>query len=277
MRIRRDIAALLVSLVVPDVARAQIAAVYNLLDRVQDVSVYPVFPVSRTANNHSLIGYGFEFSFRISEWKESLSLAQRQARCSRINAGVPGSCTPDNTADTTLTIASIRRSGTLAETTFTVSVKELEYTKWLFELAVASQSTNLRGTGIVPGWRLSGRIQEWPIFSGYATYRPARKLAPYVGGSYIQGDLNSVRIAQGDSAATVEASAHGGAVSAGAVWSVKGFGVFGEATYTILRFDTHNWLRPLNFPTNAVLPSRLELSGLSLRIGVQLPLSESEK
>jgi len=42
----------------------------------------------------------------------------------------------------------------------------------------------------------------------------------------------------------------------------------------MLRFDTRDWQRPANFPAVTALPNRLELSGFTLRIGVQLPLRE---
>lgn len=274
MRIRCGVMALLLLLAIPNVVRAQIANVASLLDRVEDLSVYPIVPVGRSAGNYSRTGYGFGFLFRIGEWKENLSLADRQARCARLNADDPGSCKPDNTADTTLTIASIRRSRAMAETTFTVSVSQLEYTKWLFELSVASQSIGVRRTNIVPTWNLQGSISQWPVLSGYATYRPERKIAPYVGASFLPGDLSNVRIVQGDSAATVASDATGTALSVGAVWEIHGFGLFGEATYAMLRFDTPEWQRPENFPVNAVLPSKLTLSGFTVKVGIQLPLSE---
>jgi hypothetical protein len=274
MRIRGGVIALLALLAIPDVVRGQIANISGLLDRVEDLSVYPIVPVGRTVAGYSRTGYGFGFLFRIGEWKEDLSPAERQARCARLNIEAPGSCMPDHTADTTLTIASIRRSASAAETTFTVTVNQLEYTKWLFELAVASQSIGLQRNDIVPTWHLGGSVSEWPILSAYATYRPARTFAPYVGGSFIQGDLSNVRIAHGDSAATTGSSASGGALTVGAVWEVHGFGVFGETAYTVLRFDTRDWQRPSNFPGNATLPNKLELTGFTLRFGVELPLSE---
>jgi hypothetical protein len=278
MRIRGGVIALLASLGITDVVRAQLANVSSLLDRVEDLSVYSIVPVGHGAGNYSSTGYGFGFLFRIGEWKETLSRADRVARCAKLNADDPGSCKPDNTADTTTTISTIRRSGTVAETTFTVTVNQLEYTKWLFELAVASQNIGLRQTDIVPTWHLDGSISEFPLLSAYATYRPARTIAPYVGVSFIQGDLSSVRIAHGDSAATVGTTSNGGALSAGAVWEIHNFGVFGEATYTVLRFDTPDWQRPANFPAGANLPGKLQLTGFTLRIGVQLSLGgDSEK
>jgi hypothetical protein len=272
MRIRGG-ATLLLLIAIPVALRAQIVS--SLLDRVEDISVYPIIPVGRTVgSSYSSIGYGFGFLFRIGEWKEPLSRAERQARCARHNADDPGSCKPADTEDTTLTIATIRRSGAAAETTFTVTVNPLEYTKWLLELEVAGQSIGLRRNDIVSGWNLDGSVSEWPILSAYATYRPARKFAPYIGTSFIQGDLSGVRIASGDSAVTIGKSANGAALNTGAVWEITGFSLFAEATYAMLHFDTHGWLRPANFPANATLPNKLELSGFTLTIGVQLPLSE---
>jgi hypothetical protein len=276
MRIRGAVIAVLACFAIPHVVRAQLANVSSLLDRVEDISVYPIVPLSRPVSSQSRTGYGFGFLFRIGEWKEPLSDAERQARCARLNADEPGQhCKPGNAADTTLTIASIRRSDTAAETTFTVNVNQLEYTKWLFEIAVASQTVGLQRHDVVPTWHLDGTVSEWPILSAYATYRPARTIAPYIGVSFVQGDLSDVRIANGDSAATVSSSASSGAVSAGVVWEIHGFSVFGETSYTMLQFDTRNWQRPANFPNNTALPSRLDLSGFTLRIGVQVSLGES--
>jgi len=277
MRIRGAVIALLASLATTDVVRAQIANVSSLLDRVEDLSVYSIVPLGRNAGNYSRTGYGFGFLFRIGQWKEALPRADRLARCARLNADEPGSCQPDNTADTTTTIASVRRSGAVAETTFTVSVTQLEYTKWLFELAVASQSIGVQRTDVVPTWHLDGNVSEWPILSAYATYRPSRTIAPYLGASFVEGDLSNVHIAHGDSAATVSTTANGAALSAGAVWEIHGFGLFGEATYTMLRFETPDWQRPANFPANAAPPGKLELTGFTLRIGVQLSLGDSER
>lgn len=259
--------------VLPLAAFGQAANAGNLLSKMEDFSIYPLLPVSKSSRTYAVGGYGFEFSFKVGEWKRGMTDKERAERCAGRKIDQPSAkCDPKATADTSLTAAQIRSSNGSKDTTFTVAIRGLEVTSARFEIAIGSQSTDLRTNTLVSGWQLTGRVQEFPSFALYASFRPDWPISPYLGLTFTQSDLKNVKLAQGDSAATIESSANGFALAAGAGKEVRGFNVFGELSYTALRFSTQAWKRPANFPAGASLPDQLELTGLRFSFGVQLPL-----
>jgi hypothetical protein len=264
---------LVTSASLPSSARAQAASAASLLSKMEDVSIYPIIPITRSKRTYALTGYGFEFSFKVGEITRAMNALELANRCNRINnADITAKCDSKKGADTSLKAASIRRAGAVADTTFTVEVTRHTITNFLFEASIGSQSTALRNDDLVPGWPLRGRIQEWPILTIYSTIRPDWAVSPYVGASFVPAELKGVKLTNGDSAATIEADASGGVGIFGAVIEVKGFDVFAEFSQSVLRFNTQGWKRPANFPTTSPPPDFLELTGLRFRFGLQLSL-----
>jgi hypothetical protein len=276
--------ALALAALLPAESDAQIITIAsNLLSKVEQVAVYPIIPVSMGKASKDLVqtGLGLEFSFGIGEWTRPMNDDERASRCRQVRKS-GGTCNDATTKDTSLTLTSIQRRANenAKDSSWAVEVTPLEVSVLSFSLTVASKLTSIGSDEIVPGWQLRGKIQEFPTFTVYTAYRPDRSVSPYFGLTVTPGELKNVKVTQGDSTATVEASDIGYGASAGLVFDVKGgklktqnLSVFTELEYTETLFGTTGWKRPQNLSA-AQLPSRIALQGLRLTFGVEFALSD---
>jgi hypothetical protein len=257
----------------------------TLIGRVEDVAVYSVFPVNRSATTFARTAYGFEFSFLVGTETKPFTRAERQARCIKLLGkpqpeGTTERCDVGQNNVIKTRVVQVRRgpAGAITDSTFEVTVSPLEHTRWQFELAVGNQVTDLRHTDPRDGWQLTGTINEFPSIALYGAYRPDRDPSPYFGLRFTLADLKNARIFQSDSTATVEATSVGGSVAAGLVHELlPRFNVFGEVSYSYLRFNTARWNLPANLrPQPASFPRTLELTGLRFSVGLQIGISDDK-
>jgi len=257
----RRVVLLFLAVACPSVASGQVIAIAsNLLNKVEDVGVYGITQVTRASRNHAQRGVGMEFSFGITDWRSNPCDGMAQGSGCR-------------TADTTLKLAGIRRSVSGTDSTFEVSVKPLGTRIMTFSLTVASRLTTLYSDDAVSGWNLDGKVVEFPTMILYGALYPDNRfgVSPYLGVSVLPAELKNVRLTQGDSTATVEASTVDFGGSVGIVADVKDFQIFTELEYAGITFSTTGWKRPGNLPAASV-PAQLSLKGLRWQFGVQVPL-----
>jgi hypothetical protein len=264
---------------------AQVTAA-TLLGKMENFGVYPIAPVQLDKESYAGFGIGYEISFSVGEmFSRPLSADERQKVCAKAPLSrrrTPEQCRdPNYKVDTTYAITSVRRGpdGAILDSTFAVTINPAAFAKPRLglEVAVANHVTRMRQVGIIPGWNLSGKIEEFPVLTIYGTIDPEEEgWSTYIGPRLIIGKLDGARIAQGDSAATLTGTATGGGIAFGQVLGLGNFNFFAELDWSMLRFATGEWKVPGNMTPaeRAALPKHIALTGFRFMTGLQISLTK---
>lgn len=276
----RALAALLVLLVAFNAGAQGPTTATVLLSRMESVALYPIHNLAMSDQSFTDWDYGIEFAIGLGTWgKRERKGSEKERYCKEhgIDSTVCREDYENRQADTTWTLIEARApsvSGPPDRYHFEPNITRRDVPRISFELALATQTTELRRTNQPDDWTLRGQIQEFPHFSLYAAYEPERMLSPYVGIRAAVAELKSVRIVDQDSVATVEDTKVGGGAAAGLVLEVVGFNFFGEVAYSYLRFNTDRWKLPTNIPSQpASYPKNIDLRGVRWSLGVQIELT----
>lgn len=167
-------------------------------------------------------------------------------------------------------------------------VKPARDTSWLFEFALGySQISGFRSKD--PKLELRGSVREAPMISVYATHEhpiPWTPLSFYLGLRSGLLQLQNVRIymdtavaSGGNATSSVVYTGAAGAflagVAAGFVADIGPTSWFVEGAYSWRNFPSVEWTGPAKLlPKN--LPQRLNVSGLNLTVGIQIPINASK-
>jgi len=164
----------------------------------------------------------------------------------------------------------------------------LRDTSWLFEFALGySQISGFRSKN--PKLDLRGSVREAPMVSVYATHEhpiPWTPVSFYLGLRSGLLQLQNVRIYTDTAVAsggnptssivyTGSASAFLAGLAAGFVTDIGPTSWFVEGAYSWRNFPSVEWTGPAKLlPTN--LPRRLNVSGMNLTVGIQIPINASK-
>ncbi|MGE0354298.1 MAG: hypothetical protein AB7I33_00560 [Gemmatimonadales bacterium] len=268
----------LIALLIPSAATAQLGFVEKLFDKVEDINGYVVLGGDFIGKHElrapgGLNGLGFEVSFTVAS--PGCRMLQEHGQGAR-----PGyqSCLPKHDYPTRCSPVACKGQMQIkhGDTTLTLPYDSTPpfhvdtLSSWVLSAALGySQLSGFRSR--LAGVRILGAIEDLPVVSGYAAYNLNPWIAPYFGLRAGLTRLSGFTAIINDTAYQATGSSYIAGLAAGVAVGGDRVQGFLEGGLTYRAFPSLNWGKGA-FP--ASLPKELSVSTVSLVFGIQVSPSD---